>query len=133
MKHLTRERFPNGNGGCPAAGTARSELVAKRKPTARSVRREAARAGERLARDRQRLARLEEGASSERPIDVESASQIEPHAMSLACLRCEGPNRLQEHAAPSIEGERLRLVRLACSRCGTRRELWFRIVVKLPS
>jgi hypothetical protein len=107
--------------------------VSKRRPTARNLRREAARAGEKLARDRQRLARLEEGGDAERPIEVESASQIEPHALSLACLRCEGPNRLEEHAAATVEGERLRLVRLVCARCGTRRELWFRIAVKLPS
>jgi len=97
------------------------------------MRREAARAGEKLARDRQRLARREEGGTPDRPIQVESASQIEPHALSLACLRCEGSNRLEEHAAATVEGERLRIVRLACARCGTRRELWFRIALKLPS
>jgi len=107
--------------------------VSKRKPTARNLRREAARAGEKLARDRQRLARMEEGGSPERPIEVESASQIEPHATSLACLRCEGSNRLEEHAAATVEGDRLRVVRLACARCGTQRELWFRISPKLPS
>ena len=107
--------------------------MSKRKPTARNLRREAARTGEKLARDRQRLARMEEGGSPERPIEVESASQIEPHAMSLVCLRCEGSNRLEEHAAATVEGDRLRVVRLACARCGTRRELWFRIALKLPS
>lgn len=107
--------------------------VAKRKPTARNLRREAARGAEKLARDRERLARLEEGGSTERPIEVESASQIEPHALSLACLRCQGSNRLEEHAAATIDGERLRLVCLACARCGTRRELWFRIAARLPS
>jgi RNase P subunit RPR2 len=107
--------------------------VAKRKPTARNLRRETARAGEKLARDRERLARLEEGGTAARPIDVESASQIEPHAQSVTCLRCQGPVRLEEHAAPTIEGERLRLVRLACARCGTRRDMWFRIAPRLPS
>jgi hypothetical protein len=107
--------------------------VAKRKPTPRNVRREAERAGEKLARSRERLARLEEGGSAERPIDVESASQIEPHAMSLACLRCDGPNRLAEHAAATVGGNRLRVVALACARCGAKRTVWFRIAATLPS
>lgn len=105
----------------------------KRKPTARNMRREAARSAQKLARDRERLARVEPGGCAERPIQVESASQIEPHATAMACLRCDGPNRLVEHTAETVEGERLRVVRLACSHCGARREVWFRIAATLPS
>lgn len=107
--------------------------MSKRKPTARNLRREAAREAQKLARDRERLARLEPGGSAERPIVVESASQIEPHALAMTCLRCDGPNRLLEHAAATIEGERVRLARLACSRCGAPRDVWFRIAATLPS
>lgn len=107
--------------------------MSKRKPTARNLRREAGRTAQKLARDRERLARLEPGGTSERPIDVESASQIEPHASAMTCLRCDGANRVVEHAAATVGGERLRPVQLACSRCGARREVWFRIVATLPS
>jgi hypothetical protein len=107
--------------------------MSKRKPNPRNVRREAARASQKLARDRERLARLEAGGTADRPIDVESASQIEPHATAMTCLRCDGPNRLVEHAAATVGGERLRPVRLACSRCGAAREVWFRIAAMLPS
>lgn len=107
--------------------------MSKRKPTARNLRREAGRAAQKLARDRERLARLEPGGSAERPVEVESASQIEPHAMATSCLRCDGANRLVEHAAATVDGERLRLVRLACARCGARRDVWFRIAATLPS
>ncbi|HEX8795089.1 MAG TPA: hypothetical protein VF765_29280 [Polyangiaceae bacterium] len=107
--------------------------MSKRKPTARNLRREATRTAQKLARDRERLARLEPGGTPERPIEVESASQIEPHAMATTCLRCDGPNRVAEHAAATVDGERLRCVHLVCSRCGARRELWFRITAALPS
>lgn len=107
--------------------------MAKRNPTARNLRREAARAAEKLARDRERLARLEPGGDAARPVDVESASQIEPHALSAHCLRCDGPNRLEEHAAATVEGDRLRVARLVCARCGARRAIWFRIASRLPS
>jgi hypothetical protein len=107
--------------------------VSKPKPRARNLRREAGRAAQKLARDRERLARLEPGGAAEHPVEVESASQIEPHAMAMTCLRCDGPNRLVEHAAVAVEGERLRLARLACAGCGARRDVWFRIAAMLPS
>lgn len=119
--------------GLPCATAARSRRVSKRKPTARNLRREATRSAEKLARDRERLARVEPGGSAGRPIEVESASQIEPHALAMTCLRCNGSNRLAEHTAATIEGERLRRVSLLCSRCGVLRALWFRIAASLPS
>ena len=60
---------------------------------------------DKLTRDRERLADLEPGGDRARPIEVESASQVEPHALALTCLRCDGPNRLDEHAA--IDGLRV--------------------------
>jgi DNA-directed RNA polymerase subunit RPC12/RpoP len=103
--------------------------VARRKLSPRAARRVAERTADKLTRDRERLAYLEPGGDSGRPIEVESASQIEPHALALTCLRCGGPNRLEEHAA--VDGQRV--TRLACPRCGARREVWFRIAPALPS
>jgi hypothetical protein len=102
-------------------------------PRARAERRAQARAQEKLARDRERLARLEPGGTPERPIDLESASQVEVHARALRCLRCDGDLRLDEHLAPAVHGQRLRLARVSCPRCGSGREVWFRLAPALPS
>ena len=107
--------------------------VAGKRLRPRSERRKGERAADRLAQARERLARLDAGGAADRPVDVESASQIEPHALGMACLRCDGPNRLEEHAAETVEGERLRVVRMACPRCGAYREVWFRIRTQLLS
>lgn len=107
--------------------------VATRKLAPRAERRAAARAADKLARGRERLARLEAGGTPERPIEVESASQIEPHALAMPCVRCDGENRLVEHAAESVGGETLRVVRMECPRCGARRAVWMRIARPLPS
>jgi hypothetical protein len=106
--------------------------VGKHKPSGRAERRANMRAAEKLARDRERLARMEPGGTAERPIEVESASQVEPHALKMACLRCEGPNRLEEHAATTVNDVGLRAVFMRCARCGTKRSLWFRIAAHLP-
>lgn len=107
--------------------------MARRKSSARAERRTLQRAAGKLARDRERLAYLEPGGMSARPIELESASQIEPHALALPCLRCAGANRLEEHAAAVIDGERLRVAKLACSRCGAAREVWFRLAPHPPN
>jgi hypothetical protein len=104
----------------------------------RSERREQARARLKLGRDREKLARLEAGGAPERPAVVESASQIEPHALAQSCFFCidgggAGSLRLDEHAALEHDGERLRIVRMHCAQCGARREMWFRIARPLPS
>jgi hypothetical protein len=103
--------------------------VAKRKVSARAERRSRQRDADKLTRDRERLAYLEPGGDRARPIEVESASQVEPHALGLTCLRCDGPNRLDEHAA--IDG--LRVARLLCPQCGSRRDAWFRLAPTRPS
>jgi hypothetical protein len=104
-----------------------------KKPRARTLRRERARADEKLARDREKLARLEPGGSPDRPVVVVSASLIEVHARTLRCTRCESDLRIEEHVAPTVAGQRLRVVKMVCPRCGTRREAWFRIEASLPS
>lgn len=104
-----------------------------KKPRARTLRREEARAREKLARDREKLARLEAGGSPERPVRLESASQVEVHARSLPCPRCGGELRVDEHVAQVVGEQRLRLARMSCPSCGARRDAWFRLAPALPS
>jgi hypothetical protein len=99
----------------------------------RTERRERERAAQKLARDRERLARLDAGGAPERPIELASASQVEVHARSLGCARCGGEARVTAHEAHVVRAQSLRLVRLACPACGARREVWFRIAEPLPS
>jgi len=101
--------------------------MAAKKPSPRSIRRAQGRALEKLATQREKLARLEAGGSPERPVTLESASQVEVHAGSLRCLRCVAPCRVDEHLAETIDGARLRVARLVCSTCGGRRSVYFRI------
>jgi len=98
-----------------------------KKPRARTVRRQQARYSEKLARDREKLARLETGGSPDRPVILESASQIEVHA------RSESDLRIVEHEAPTVGEQRLRVVRMVCPRCGAPRQAWFKIEARLPS
>jgi hypothetical protein len=105
----------------------------KKKASPRAERRAAARATDKLARSREILARLEPGGDASRPLVIESASQVEPSALSLSCLRCEGPYRLVDHAAVTVAERRLRVTKLVCARCGARREVWFELNRRLPS
>lgn len=102
---------------------------------ARTERREAARDAVKVARARLKLASLEAGGAPDRPIEVSSASTIEPHASSMPCAVCGSQGaRVEEHVAVTLPGERrLRVVHVICPRCGTRREVFFRIGTVLPS
>jgi hypothetical protein len=104
-----------------------------KKPSDRATRRAAERASDKLLRERERLAALDAGGGADHPIEVASASLVEPRATSLPCLRCDGTSRVDEHIALVVGERRLRLVRLACPRCGARREVYFRIGTPLPS
>ena len=99
----------------------------------RAERRAQARADAKLARDRERLARLEPGGTPPNPIDVASASQVEVHARSLPCLRCGAEPRVEEHAAETIDGMRVRIARMHCPACGARRAIYFRIAGSAPN
>jgi hypothetical protein len=106
--------------------------VAKKKLSPRAERRSFERAANKLGEGRERLARLEAGGDPTRPIPLESASQVEPHALALACLRCNSPYRLDDHAAVPVArssgaSEMLRVAKLRCSQCGARRDVWFRL------
>ena len=101
---------------------------------ARTERREAARAAVKTAEARLKLAALEAGGSPARPIEVASASVVEPHASSMACAACGNPGvRIDEHVASVVDGARLRVVHVRCSRCGVKREVYFRIGTTLLS
>ncbi len=106
----------------------------------RTERREAARDLAKLAQTRAKLAALERGGAADRPIEVASASIAEPHAANLECAACGAhAQRVDEHVAVTVSPDgreparRLRVVRLRCSRCGTRRDVFFRVGTVLPS
>jgi len=101
--------------------------MGKRKPSARTVRRVAARAHEDLVRDLERLARLAPGGAPDRPIVVESPTQVDPMAEATPCPLCDGPVRLTEHAAETHDGARLRVAHLRCASCGVARARYFRL------
>ncbi len=101
--------------------------MAAKKPSPRAERRAQARAAAKLATQRENLVRLETGGAPERPVVVESASQVEVRARSLQCVRCDGSYRVDEHLAETLGGERLRVAKLVCLACGARRSVYFRI------
>jgi hypothetical protein len=99
----------------------------KRPGRLRTLQRTLSRVQEKLAGTRQKLAAIEDGGSPQFPLEVESASLVEPRAEALPCPRCEGPMRCREHAAEAIEGDPLRIVHLTCRSCGSERTVYFRI------
>lgn len=101
----------------------------------RTDQREAERSAGKLARSRMKLSALEPGGAPDRPIEVTSASIIEPHASSMPCAACGAYGvRVDEHIAVTLEdSRRVRIVYVNCQRCGTRREIYFRIGTMLPS
>jgi predicted Zn finger-like uncharacterized protein len=104
--------------------------MAKRKPVprARSLKRAALRAADKLAQQRERLFHLEAGGTPQRPIEIQSPSVVENKAAALTCPTCEVSFRVEAHHARSAGGLRLREAEVSCPRCGKRRSLWFRLV-----
>lgn len=101
--------------------------VGKRKPSARAERRARARVHADLVHDLERLARHAAGGAPDRPIAVESPAQVEPIVEATACPLCEGSLRLEEHAAGTVDGARLRIAHVRCIGCGVARSLYFRL------
>jgi len=101
--------------------------MAKKKPSARTKRRAQDRQAEKLARDAARVFELSPGGSSEHPIEVGSASEVESHAAGIPCPVCLGQLTVLEHAARTVAGARLRVVHARCRSCGRARSLWFRL------
>jgi hypothetical protein len=83
---------------------------------------------EKLAIARDRLLDLEPGGSEERPIDVSTASLVEPKARAVRCPRCDEPFDVERHEARIVGDARLREAVLRCRACGTARSLWFRVI-----
>jgi hypothetical protein len=104
----------------------------------RTERREREREAQKLARARVKLADLEPGGAADRPIEVASASVIEPHALSMPCAACGTASiRVDEHIAVTVgeagDERRLRVVRARCATCGHRRDVYFRIGTTLAN
>jgi hypothetical protein len=104
-----------------------------KKLSAHAARRALVREREKLARDLDRLARLEAGGSPERPIEVVSPSLVEVCSRGTPCPLCGGELRVEEHVAQTIGEARLRVARVACAMCGSRRSLYFKVTSALPS
>jgi hypothetical protein len=92
-------------------------------PRPRSKRRALARKLERLAADREKLARREPGGSPARPLEITSASVVEPRAEREPCFACDGAMRCKEHR---VEGG-LRVAIVECKECGRERRHYFRL------
>jgi hypothetical protein len=60
-------------------------------------------------RDLDRLARLAPGGTPDRPITVDTSPLVDVKVEAMTCPLCEGSFRLVEHAAETIEGQRLRV------------------------
>lgn len=95
--------------------------------TPRGERRARARAHEEMVHDLDRLAKLKPGGAPTHPLVVTSPAQVDVIAAATPCPLCEGTLHLEEHAAETIDGEWLRVARMHCAMCGTRRELYFRV------
>ncbi|MCC6645267.1 MAG: hypothetical protein IT374_06835 [Polyangiaceae bacterium] len=88
----------------------------------------------RVTAARERLFELGPGGAPARPIVLGSASLVEARATSLACPRCEeAALRVEEHAAETVDGVRLRAVRVRCARCGAARRVWFKLASLLAN
>lgn len=101
--------------------------MAKKKLSARAQRRAQDRRADKLAREAGRLFELSPGGSAAHPIELVSASEVEPYACGVPCPACLGELNLQAHEATTVNGARLRVTRMRCKTCGRDRSLWFRI------
>lgn len=82
-------------------------------------------------RDLERLAAREPGGAPDRPIEVDTPAVIDVMAEQKTCPLCQGGLRLLEHAAETIDGERLRVAHVTCTSCGIPREIYFRLTVSM--
>jgi hypothetical protein len=94
--------------------------VGGKKPSRRAAQRQ-------HVRDLEHLARRASGGAPDRPIVVETPPLVDVRAEAQPCPLCEGSLRLVEHTAETIDGARLRLARVTCTRCGIARAIYFRL------
>lgn len=100
----------------------------KRPPRTRTLVRRTRRVDDKLARAKSKLLDMLPGGTRALPLEVASATLVEPKARSVECPRCDEPFTLEAHEAHSGDGGRLREARLHCRLCGERRSMWFRVV-----
>jgi hypothetical protein len=100
---------------------------------ARTVRREEERRLQKLAAAKEKLATFDEGASPDRPIALDSASQVEVHASSMECPVCGDHYRVQDHTVLVHEGRSLRVAHVLSPQCGRERKLYFALRASLPN
>jgi hypothetical protein len=93
----------------------------------RTLRRAEDREQEKIRRDLARLALLAPGGAADRSIVVTSAAEIEGTAASMPCPLCQGALRLEEHAAETVGGLRVRVCRMVCAVCRARRSIYFQL------
>lgn len=105
--------------------------MAAKKKSARSERRSLEREVEKQLERKDKLAELSPGGAPERAIAVETASLVEPLARSTPCARCGAAVRVGEHAVRVVAGRSLRVVGVACSACGSERELFYVIAPRV--
>jgi len=101
----------------------------------RTVRRELDREQAKLAAAKEKLWSLGEGASPQRPIPLESASQVEIHAASLTCPICGDHFRVLEHTVLHLASSdrTLRVTHVRSPQCGRERDLYFALRAALPN
>jgi len=87
----------------------------------RTARRQLERERQKLDEAKLKLASLEPGYRRDRPIEVSSASQIEPHVRGMVCPVCDVAYQVDEHRA-TAHG---RVVRARCARCGRSPDIHF--------
>jgi hypothetical protein len=85
------------------------------------------RAQQEHVRDLERLARLAPGGTPARPLEVDTPPLVDVMAGAATCPLCGGGYRLDEHAAETIDGVRLRVARVTCTSCGIARPIYFRL------
>ncbi len=100
---------------------------------ARTVRREEERRLQKLASAKEKLSTFDEGFSPERPIALDSASQVEVHASSMTCPVCGDNYRVTDHTVLVHEGRSLRVAHVLSPQCGRERKLYFALRASLPN
>ena len=98
--------------------------MAKRK---RAVRRAEDRAQGKFAKDLEKIAAHAPGGSPDRAIEIASPSEVEVRARATPCPICRAELRVDEHAAETIGGARLRVAKVTCTFCHAGRSIYFRL------
>ena len=99
----------------------------------RTQRREEERARRKLDLAKEKLATFDEGASPDRAIPLESASQVEVHASSMQCPLCGDHYRVNEHTVLHQGDRTLRVAHVISPQCGRETKIYFAVRAALPN